>query len=121
MKVPSPKYYTQKYNVKPHEFRSIVQIMRKTEGVGEDNEPVPKLNQILKVRALVTNVSTEQKSDSKGEINIRRIRALFYYPRNTTVEYEDILVFEGLEYNITSVVNVQQANVFMEIEAYTVS
>ena len=38
MKVPSPKYYTQKYNVKPHEFRSIVQIMRKTEGVGEDKD-----------------------------------------------------------------------------------
>ena len=45
----------------------------------------------------------------------------FSKPSNTAVEYEDILVFEGLEYNITSVINVQQANVYMEIEAYTIS
>ena len=61
MKVPSPKYYTQKYNVKPHEFRSIVQIMRKTEGVGEDKD---------------ARISYRQGKKGIGEVQRREKQAL---------------------------------------------
>ena len=115
MKLPKPKYYTEKYKLKPHEFRSKISIMRLTDTTDDDNIPEIKWTVLAQEMANINTTTTDETSDSKGRINSRRARIIIRYPRSYMPTEKDKVKYGDDWYNITAIADVQECHVFLEL------
>lgn len=115
MKLPKPKYYTEKYNLKPHEFRSKISIMRLADTTDEDNIPKSEWIVLAQEMANINTTTTDETSDSEGIINIHRARIIIRYPRSYLPTEKDRIKFGDDWYNITAVIDLQECHVFLEL------
>lgn len=116
MKLPKPKYYTEKYNLKPHEFRSKIEILRLSGDTDVDNIPSRKNWTVLATEMANINTTTvDETSDSKGRINIHRARVIIRFPMSYSPTEKDTVRFNGEIYNISAITDLQECHVYLEL------
>lgn len=115
MKLPKPKYYTEKYNLKPHEFRSKIEILRIEQVTDEDNIPSRYWTTLAHEMANINTTTVEEASDSKGRINIHRARVIIRYPMSYMPTEKDTVRYNGDTYNITAITDLQECHVLLEL------
>lgn len=115
MKLPKPKYYTEKYKLKPHEFRSKIEILKLSETVDEDNIPATEYVRVAYEMANINTTTVDETSDSKGRIDIHRYRAIIRYPLSYEVTEKMVVKYGQDYYNIIAVTDVQEVHMFLEM------
>jgi head-tail adaptor len=115
MKLPKPKYYTEKYKLKPHEFRSKIEILKLAETVDEDNIPTKEYILVSTEMANINTTTVDETSDSKGIIDIHRMRAIIRFPLSYQVTEKMIVKYNQDYYNIIAVSDVQEVHMFLEL------
>lgn len=115
MKLPKPKYYTEKYNLKPHEFRSKISIMRLDDTTDEDNIPSNTWIVLAQEMANINTTTTDETNDSRGPINIHHARIIIRYPLSYLPTEKDRVKYGNDWYNITAVTDIQECHVFLEL------
>lgn len=115
MKLPKPKYYTEKYKLKPHEFRSKIEILKLAETVDEDNIPTKEYILVSTEMANINTTTVDETSDSKGIIDIHRMRTIIRFPLSYQVTEKMIVKYNQDYYNIIAVSDVQEVHMFLEL------
>lgn len=115
MKLPKPKYYTEKYKLKPHEFRSKIEILKLAETVDEDNIPTKEYILVSTEMANINTTTVDETSDSKGIIDIHRMRVIIRFPLSYQVTEKMIVKYNQDYYNIIAVSDVQEVHMFLEL------
>lgn len=115
MKLPKPKYYTEKYKLKPHEFRSKIEILKLSETVDEDNIPTTEYVRVAYEMANINTTTVDETSDSKGRIDIHRCRAIIRFPLSYEVTEKMVVKYGRDYYNIIAVTDVQEVHMFLEM------
>lgn len=97
------------------EFKHLIIIQRKTNGIDEDNIPCESWTDILSTRAKIKNISGYEKIIAQADAYIDKKRFIIRYKKALDLSDKDRILYNNKAYNITYVSDIEDLHKYFEI------
>lgn len=104
------------FTINSSEFRHPIKIYRPTIVKDEDNIPTKELELLFSTRAKILNVRGDELQKGKGTAYKQEKRLYFRSVRSTPIHQADVVVYNGANYNITFVNDVEELGRYTELK-----
>lgn len=103
------------FKFNPGKLKTPITIQRATKGKDEDNRPINVLSNILSCKAIVTTYKGKTTEEANGKVYIEEKKVIIRKPRKEILD-TDIVTIGGKNYDITSMIDIEEAGRFLEFK-----
>lgn len=105
-----------KFKIKSSEFRHRIIIKESIEKTNDDNIPVKTLNELFRAKAKIVNAYGEELNLMDGDTVKEKKTFYIRYNKNKKVQEDHYVEYHNKVYNIKSVNNIDEANIYLALK-----